>query len=58
MDCKYCNRENTNYSCILRGNRVFNVCAVSVDKSQKEYDKQNYQVKYSPNGACEQLIER
>ena len=44
MDCKFCNRKNTKYSCILCGNRVCNVCAVRVDESQEGYDEQNYQV--------------
>ena len=55
MDCKFCNRENTKYSCILYGNHVCNVCAVPVDESQEGYDKQNYQIGKCPNGACEQL---
>ena len=55
MDCKLCNRENTNYSCILRGNRVCNVCAVLVDEFQEGYDEQNYQAGKCPNGACEQM---
>ena len=44
MDCKFCNLENTNYSCILCGNCVCNVCAVPVDESQEGYDEQNYQL--------------
>ena len=44
MDCKFCNRKNTKYSCILGGNCVCNVCAVRVDESQEGYDEQNYQV--------------
>ena len=55
MDCKFCNRKNTKYSCILCGNRVCNVCAVPVDESQEGYDKQNYQVRKCLDGACEQM---
>ena len=58
MDCKFCNRENTKYSCILSGNRLCNVCAVPVDKSQEGYDQQNYQAGRCPNGSCEQLIDK
>ena len=56
MIFKFCNRENTKYSCILCRNRVCNVCAVLVDKSQEEYDEQNYQVRKCPNDACERKI--
>ena len=48
----------TKYSCVLCGSRVCNVCAVSVDESQEDYDEQNYQVGKCPNGACEQLKEK
>ena len=44
MDCKFCNRGNSKYSCILCVNRVCNVCAVPADESQEGYDKQNYQL--------------
>ena len=55
MDCKFCNRENTKYSCILCGNRVCNVCAVTVDESQEGYGEHNCHLWKCPNGACEQL---
>ena len=55
MDCKFCNRENTKHSCILRGNRVCDVCVVLVDESQEGYDEQNHQAGKCPNGACEQM---
>ena len=49
MDCKFCNRENRKYGCILCRNRVCNVCAVPADESQEEYDEQNYQFRKCPN---------
>ena len=49
MDCKFCNRENRKYGCILCRNRVCNVCTVPVDESQEEYDEQNYQFRKCPN---------
>ena len=52
MDCKFFNRENTKYSCILYRNRVCNVCALLVDASQEGYDEQNCQVGKCPNGTC------
>ena len=58
MDCKFSNRVNTKYSCILCGNRVCNVCAVPVDESQEGYDKQYYQIGRCPNGACEQMKDK
>ena len=58
MDCTFCNRENTKYSCILCGNCFFNVCAVPVDEFQREYDEQNYHVAKCPNGACKQLRDK
>ena len=58
MDCKFCNGENTKYSCILCGNRICNVCAVPIDGSQEGYDKQNYQAGKCANGACEQLKDK
>ena len=58
MNCKFCNRENRKYSCILCGNRVCNICAVPVDESQEGYDEQNYQVGKCPNGACEQMKDK
>ena len=46
MGCKFCNRENTKYSCIFCGcYRVCNVCAVPVYESKEGYDEQNYQEK-------------
>ena len=53
MNCKFCYRENTKYSYVLCRNRVCNVSAVPVDKSQEGHDEQNYQVWKYPNGACE-----
>ena len=53
MDCKFCHRENTTYSCILCRNPVGNVCAVLLDESQEGYDEQNYHIGKCPNGACE-----
>ena len=35
MDFKFCNRENTKYSCISCGNRVCNACEIPVDELQK-----------------------
>ena len=58
MDCKFCNRENTKYSCILCGNRVCNVCAGPVDKFQEGHDEQNYQVGKCSNGACEKMKDK
>ena len=58
MDCKFCNHENTKYSCILCGNRDCNVCAVSVDESQEGYDEQNDQVGKCPDGACEKMKDK
>ena len=59
MGCKFCNRENTKYSCIFCGcYRVCNVCAVPVYESQEGYDEQNYQVGKCPNGACEQMKDK
>ena len=51
MDCKFCHRENTTYSCILCRNPVGNVCAVLLDESQEGYDEQNYHIGKCPNGA-------
>ena len=58
MDRKFCNRENTKYSCILCENHVSNVCAVPVDEPQERYDEQNYQIGKCPNGACEQMKDK
>ena len=58
MDCKFCSRENTKYSCILCGNRVCNVCAAPADESQEGYDEQNYQVGECPNDTCEQMKDK
>ena len=58
MDCKFCHRENTTYSCILCRNPVGNVCAVLLDKSQEGYNEQNYHIGKCPNGACEQIKDK
>ena len=54
MDCKFCNRENTKYSCILCGNRVCSVRAVPVEESQEGCDEQNYQIGKCLKVACEE----
>ena len=45
-------------SCILCGNHVCNVFALSVDESQESYDKQNYQFGKYHNGTSEQLKDK
>ena len=58
MDCKFCNRENTKYTCSLCGNRICNICTVPVDESHEVYDEQSYQVGKCPNSACEHFKDK
>ena len=58
MDCKFSNRENTKYTCILCGNHFYNVCTVPADESHEGYHEQRYYFGKCPNGACERFKDK
>ena len=52
MDCIFCDRKETKYSCIICGNTVCNICSKVVNDEDEGYDEMNYRVGKCPRNMC------
>ena len=52
MDCCFCERKNTKYTCAICGSPVCNICSVPINENDNRYDECNYRVGICPINCC------